>query len=157
MRVIFAIIAIICATTIEVSAQSVRLGEPIPSIHATPNIEDALAAYNREYTCLIFAHSESKPCVDAMRNFEPMAKSIERECAIVVITNEDAQDSEAIIERLNIENYILTFDDNNRTFRAFGIQYAPFAVIYKTKNSRIKWFGPIHHLDNTIIQEIRKR
>ena len=157
MRHIFAIIAIICATAVGASAQSVRLGEPIPSMHVSPNLDDALEMYKRDYTCLIFAHSESAPCVDAMHNFANTAQSIERQCAIVVITNESESDRELIIERLNIEDYILAFDNNNRTFKAFGIQYAPFVVIYRTKNSRIEWFGPIHQLNHNTFRQISKQ
>ena len=157
MRHIFAIIAIICATAVYSSAQSVRIGEPIPSLHVSPNIEDSISVYDRDYTCLIFAHSESAPCVKAMQNFATTAQSIEKQCAIVVITNESESDREIIIERLNIDNYVLAFDNNSRTFKAFGIQYAPFVVIYRTKNSRIEWFGPIHQLNSNIFKQISKR
>lgn len=157
MRYFFAIIALICTTAIGASAQCVRLGKPIPSIHITPDIDDITKNHDCDYTCLIFAHSESMPCVEAMRNFEDKAKNMAKECVIVVITNEDAQNREAIIEQLNIQNYILAFDDNNRTFKAFGIHYAPFAVIYRTKSSRIEWFGPIHQLDSAIIRKISNR
>ena len=64
---------------------------------------------------------------------------------------------EEIIERLGIEEYIVAFDDNNRTLRAFGINYVPFAVIYRTKNSRVEWFGPMHHLKRDTIEEISNR
>ena len=146
-----------CATTLGASAQSVRLGEPVPTLNVTPHIGDMLDIYNREYTCLIFVHSESKPCVEAMRNFAATAKSIEKQCAIAFITSEDESNRDAIVERLGIEDYNLAFDHNNRTFKAFGIQYAPFVVIYRTKNSRIEWFGPIHHLGGVVIERLNQR
>ena len=146
-----------CATTLGASAQSVRLGEPVPTLNVTPHISDMLDIYNREYTCLIFVHSESKPCVEAMRNFAATAKSIEKQCAIAFITSEDESNRDAIVERLGIEDYNLAFDHNNRTFKAFGIQYAPFVVIYRTKNSRIEWFGPIHHLGGVVIERLNQR
>lgn len=157
MRHLFAIIALLCATVVGASAQSVRLGEPLPTVNVTPDIDDAVAMYNRDYTCLIFVHSESQPCVEALRNFKDTAKSIEKQCAIVFITSEQESDKEAIVERLGIEDYNIAFDHNNRTFKAFGIQYAPFVVIYRNKNSRIEWFGPIHHLGGVVIDRLNQR
>ena len=154
MRNLLVLIVLLCATAVGVSAQSIRLGGQIPTLSLTTNIDDTLAMYNREYTCLIFAHSESKPCVDALHAFEPIAKSINKQCAIVVITGEDEQDSDAISQRLNIEDYIIAFDDNNRTINEFGIQHIPFVVIYRTKNERIKWFGPINQLDSDVIDQL---
>jgi hypothetical protein len=157
MRRFIAILVIIMTTTVGAHAQSIRLGESIPSISVSPSIDETLDLYNRDYTCLIFAHSESKPCVDAMRAFEATAHEINRTCAIVVITGEDESNSEAIIERLDIEDYIVAFDNENRTLKNFGINYVPFAVIYRTKNSRIEWFGPLHHINSKLIKDISKR
>ncbi len=157
MRRILYILALMVATTVAAHAQSIRLGEAIPAISVSPTIDETLALYNRDYTCLIFAHSESKPCVEALRDFRATAEEIGLTCAIVVITGESEVDSEAIIERLGIEDYIVAFDDNNRTLRAFGINYVPFAVIYRTKNSRVEWFGPVHHMGRDIIDKISNR
>ena len=157
MRRILYILALMVATTVAAHAQSIRLGEAIPAISVSPTIDETLALYNRDYTCLIFAHSESKPCVEALRDFRATAEEIGLTCAIVVITGESEVDSEAIIERLGIEDYIVAFDDNNRTLKAFGIHYVPFAVIYRTKNSRVEWFGPVHHMERDIIDKISNR
>ena len=157
MRRILYILALMVATTVAAHAQSIRLGEAIPAISVNPTIDETLALYNRDYTCLIFAHSESKPCVEALRDFRATAEEIGLTCAIVVITGESEVDSEAIIERLGIEDYIVAFDDNNRTLKAFGIHYVPFAVIYRTKNSRVEWFGPVHHMGRDIIDKISNR
>ena len=157
MRRILYILALMVATTVAAHAQSIRLGETIPAISVSPTIDETLALYNRDYTCLIFAHSQSKPCIEALHDFGATAKEIDLSCAIVVITGEAEADSDAIVERLGIEDYILAFDDNNRTHKAFGIHYVPFAVIYRTKNSRIEWFGPLHHIKPEIIEEISNR
>ncbi len=157
MRRILAILTLMVATAVTAHAQSIRLGEPIPTISVSPAINEELALYNRDYTCLIFAHSESAPCVEALRNFKATAEEIHLSCAIVIITGEAESNSEAIIERLGIEEYIVAFDENNRTLRAFGINYVPFAVIYRTKNSRVEWFGPVHHMGRDIIEKISKR
>ena len=157
MRRFFAILVLICATAIGAHAQSIRLGEQVPALSVTPDINETLELYNRDYTCLIFAHSDSKPCVDAMHNFAATAPSIERDCAIVVVTCEAESDRDIITERLKAREYILVFDDNNSTFKAFGIHYVPFVVIYRNKNSRIEWFGPIHQLDKDTIRQFRNR
>jgi hypothetical protein len=155
MRQLLAIIALICATAVGANAQSIRLDEAIPALSVTTNLDETLAMYNRDYTCLIFAHSESKPCVDAMSNFSSTAERLNSQCAIVIITGEAEENSAEITERLSAENYILAFDDNNNTLKAFGINYVPFVVIYRNKNSRVKWFGPIHHLNDDIIKQLK--
>lgn len=157
MRRILAILTLMVATAVAAHAQSIRLGEPIPAISVSPAIDEELALYNRDYTCLIFAHSASTPCVEALRNFKATAEEIHLSCAIVIITGEAESNREEIVERLGIEEYIVAFDDNNRTLRAFGINYVPFAVIYRTKNSRVEWFGPMHHLRRDTIEEISNR
>lgn len=157
MRRFFAILLFMVATTVGTQAQSIRLGEPVPSLSLQSSIDETLAIYNRDYVCLIFAHSESKPCVDALRNFAPTAEAISKQCAIVVITSESELDREVITERLGVEDYILAFDSQGRTFKAFGIHYVPFAVIYRTKNSHIEWFGPMHHIETSTFQRTSKR
>ena len=156
MRRFLAILTLMVATSVAAHAQSIRLGEPISTLSVSPAIDEALALYNRDYTCLIFAHSESTPCVEALRNFKAIAEEIHLSCAIVVITSESESESEAIIERLGVEEYIVAFDDNNRTLKAFGIHYVPFAVVYRAKNSRIEWFGPVSQFDKSIIKKIKK-
>jgi hypothetical protein len=155
MRHLLAIVAFICATAFSANAQSIRLDETIPALSVTTNLDETLAMYNRDYTCLIFAHSESKPCVDAMSNFNSTAERLNSQCTIVIITGEAEENSAVITERLSAENYILAFDDNNNTLKAFGINYVPFVVIYRNKNSRVKWFGPIHHLNDDIIKQLK--
>ena len=157
MRRLLATIAILLASALAAHAQSIRLEENIPTVGVEPSIDETLKLYNREYTCLIFVHSESEPCAEAMRNFRAVAEMIYRTCAIVVITGEDASESETIAKRLDIEDYILAFDVDNRTLNAFGIQYVPFAVVYRSKNSRIEWFCPMHHVDDYMLEKIRKQ
>ena len=157
MRHLFAIIVLICATVFGAHAQSIRLGEQIPALSITSDINETLELYNRDYTCLIFAHSESSPCVDAMHNFAATAISLQRDCTIVVVTCEAESDRDIITERLKAEEYILAFDNDNNTFKAFGIHYVPFVVIYRNKNSRIEWFGPIHQLGKNTIKQFRNR
>lgn len=156
MRRFFAILTLMVATTVVAHAQSIRLGEPVPSLSLQSSIDEILALYNRDYVCLIFAHSESEPCVDAIRDFAPTAEDISKQCAIVVITTESELDKDSIVERLGVEDYILAFDSQGRTFKAFGIHYVPFAVVYRTKNSRIEWFGPMHHIETSTFQKTSK-
>lgn len=157
MRRILLILLLVLATAVGVDAQSIRIGEPIPSVSVSTDLNETLDIYNRDYVCMIFAHSESKPCIDAMSNFRTTALDISDHCAIVVITNENETDSAIIAERLSAEDHILAFDIDNRTFRAFGIHYVPFGVVYSSRNSHIVWFGPIHQLNSKVLSPQRKR
>lgn len=157
MRRIILILALVLATAVGAYAQSIRLGEPIPAVSVSTDLGETLDIYNRDYVCLVFAHSESKPCIEAMANFRTTALDISDHCAIVVITNENEADRSIIAERLSAEDHIVAFDIDNRTFRAFGIHYVPFVVVYRSRNSHIEWFGPIHQLDSKLFDPKRKR
>jgi hypothetical protein len=47
----------------------------------------------------------------------------------------------------------VAFDDNGRTFRAFGVKFTPYCVITNHKR-RAVWCGNDNLLDAQILQEI---
>ena len=67
MRRILAILTLMVATAVTAHAQSIRLGEPIPAVSVSPAIDEELALYNRDYTCLIFAAPPRRVCWRSVR------------------------------------------------------------------------------------------
>ena len=67
LLLIFALIVISISTS---SAQALRLGEPIPDIDVVSMMGPKLKRIKSDYVCLIFAHPDSKHCIDALNQFQ---------------------------------------------------------------------------------------
>jgi hypothetical protein len=160
MRQLIVILAAVVASLLpltKTSAQNIRLGQPIPDMHTTLTDDQMEALGDKEFTCIIFVHSESTPCIDALSRFDTTAEALNNHSTLLILSNEEAWIEEILRKQIGFKEYTLAFDKDNRTFKAFGIRYVPFAVIYRTKNSRIEWFGPLHQLNATTLTKITKR
>lgn len=153
IMIIMAAILIWCGKT---NAQNIRLGEKIPEISVESVLGDQLRMIKQEYTCLIFMHSKCEPCTKALPDFHKIASPLGDKLAVVLLTNE-SRDMEDHLQR-EFGSYVtsIAFDRNKHTYRAFGINFVPFGVIYNTKSRRIEWFGSIQQLDNKQLQTICK-
>lgn len=137
-----------------VCAQNIRLGERIPTIDVHSTMGTELNYIDKEYVCLIFIHSGSLPCVDALDSFEALADSVEERMAVVLITPEQRSSEQDIVARFIDNNTTVAFDKEHKTFKSFGINFVPFGVIYDTKQRRTRWFGSIQQLDESTIRAI---
>lgn len=137
-------------------AQQIRLGHRIPDVKVISAYGDDLKFINEEYVCLVFAHSESQPCIDALSHLHNISNYLGERMATVLISAEDSTKSD-IWRGLIDDNIYLTFDDNLRTFRAFGVDFVPFSVIYNTKRHRALWFGSLLQLQPEVLDEIISR
>lgn len=156
MKKIIIIMAAILIWCGETNAQNIRLGEKIPEISVESVLGDQLRMIKQEYTCLIFMHSKCEPCAKALPDFHKIASPLGDKLAVVLLTNE-SRDMEEHLQR-EFGSYVtsIAFDRNKHTYRAFGINFVPFGVIYNTKSRRIEWFGSIQQLDNKQLQTICK-
>lgn len=145
MRLFIAILLGILCAAIDVSAQSIRLGERIPEISVTSEYGTKLEYAEKELMTLIFIHSESEPCIEAVQLLDPYLHEM---MDIVLVTPESSEEHDAIVRRLGTSDFAIAFDNDGKTYRNFGINYVPFCVIYDTQRKRIEWFGPIEHLGN---------
>ncbi|MBR2429361.1 MAG: thioredoxin family protein [Alistipes sp.] len=138
------------------NAQNIRLGEKIPEISVESILGEQLRLIEQEYTCLIFMHSKCEPCATALPQFHKIASPISERLAVVLLTNESSDMEEELNQRFGSYVTSIAFDRNKHTYRAFGINFVPFGVIYHTKNRRIEWFGSIQQLDNAQLNAICK-
>lgn len=129
-----------------VGAQHLKLDERLPSIDVDSTVGSDLKLVDRAYTCIIFMHSESRPSVDAIREFSNMALSLRGHLAVVLITPEQDGFEQEVLNSFTSEDTILAFDNDYRTFKNFGVSHIPFAVVYETKSRRVKWFGSLMQL-----------
>lgn len=143
MRYFYTILLLVILTHLDVNAQRVRLGERLPDVKVESEFGTRLQDTNKDFVCLVFINSHSKPCIDEVRKIDP---NLLYDMDIILVTQEHPETKDEIIARLGTSQYSIAFDIENKTFRSFGIRYVPFCVIYKERNRRIEWFGPTDRL-----------
>ena len=150
------IIAAMVVACTSASAQNIRLGDKIPDISVESVVGTELKLIEQEYTCLIFMHSKCEPCFKAIPDFYNVASTIADRLAIVLITHETREAESDIAKNFEGCYNTIAFDNKSNTHKAFGINFVPFGVIYKTKNRRIEWFGSLQQLNVNDLNNICK-
>lgn len=145
--------ALLCIPT-NAEAQAIRLGERIPDISVESEYGRSLERIASSYVCLIFIHSDSTPCINAVNALDTITEIHNEAIHKVLVTYEGMEDELSIRNCITLQNYTLAFDHERRTFQAFEVSYVPFGVIYDTRRNRIHWFGPLHQLNAQIITQI---
>lgn len=148
------ILAIAIATVFEVNAQSMRFGERIPNIDVDSELGNELELAQKEHVCLVFIHSESRPCLEAFSNIQLLGDVLTSAMDLVIITAEERGCERNFAYLLEGLEHTVAYDVDHRTFKAFGIQYVPCCVIYETKRNRTVWFGGIQQLNKETIKRI---
>lgn len=138
-------------------AQNIRLGERIPAIDIDATMGTHLDHIETEYVCLVFIHSSSLPCIEALEEFVVVADEVKQQMSVVLITPERHDDEKELLARFVDDNTSVAFDRDYKTFNAFGINFAPFGVIYDTKRCRAQWFGSIQQLDTATLWQITQQ
>ncbi len=154
MKRIAIIVAMMLAAVTHVQAQNLRLGEKVPSINVDSKLGKELNLGTKEYVCMIFIHSESLPCIKAFADMGDMRTTLLDNLDIVLVTTEQRDIEADIAQRIDTLGMTLAFDTERKTFKAFGINYVPFCVIFDKRRSKAQWFGPVNQLNRDIILEI---
>ena len=137
-------------------AQNIRLGEHIPPIDVHSSMGTSLNLIDKEFVCLVFIHSDSLPCIEALDTFTKVTDKFADKVAVVLLTPEQQSAEQDIAALMTNDNVTLAFDKEYKTFEAFDIRYVPFGVIYDTKRRHTQWFGSIQQLDEQILTHITK-
>jgi thiol-disulfide isomerase/thioredoxin len=156
MRYLLSIIAAMVALCTTTTAQNIRLGEKIPDISVESVVGTDLKLIEQEYTCLIFMHSKCEPCYKAIPALHSAAAPLSDKLAVVLITHETKEVEETITKNFGSYFSTIAFDNNRHTYKAFGINFVPFGVIYNTKSRRIEWFGSVQQLTTAELNKICK-
>ncbi len=133
--------------TTATSAQNICLGERIPDMNISSSIGVPVEQITTDYVCLIFMHTGSAPCVDAVSSFVAAAGMYADLLSVVLLTNEQSDGSRDVLRPFVRDNVSVAFDRDGRTFENFGIRYVPFVVVYDTKRRKAQWCGTIRQLD----------
>lgn len=156
MKHLITIVAALLLFCTSAEAQRLRLGDRIPDIATSATLGTPIDDITHSYICMVFIHSESAPAVEAVERLRSELIGSDDDIAIVLLTGEPKTDSNALLNNFVSHNTTVAFDNNNHTFRSFGIDYVPFGVIFDTKKERIEWFGSLQHLDREVVDNITK-
>ena len=131
---------------VSLNAQTLRIGDRIPTIDVDSSAGSELKLIDAEFTCLIFMHSASEPATTAIRNFSTNILTEEMNLDVVLLTPEQDGFEEEMLRSITTNSTIVAFDNEGRTFANFGVEHVPFAVVYNTNSRRALWFGPLARL-----------
>mgnify|MGYP003412025177 FL=1 len=126
-------------TTVPLRAQESFIGERVPEwrpmewLGAQPTEDD------RRATLVIFYHTESQPCVDALPHIDSLARTMQNE-RIVVVAMEPKERIAPTLARYMSQKLYVAIDPSGRIFSAYGIRYVPFGVLIDRKG-RACWIG----------------
>lgn len=138
------------------NAQSLRIGDRIPTIDVDCAMGKDLKLIEAKFTCLIFMHSESKPSTEAIRHFSTKVYSSEMNMDMVLLTPEQDGFEEEMLRSITTNDTIVAFDNEGRTFANFNIQHVPFTVVYNTSSRKVVWFGSLTRLTKEKLDWILK-
>lgn len=149
-KAIIIILAMLAATTLQ--AQNIIIGETVPKVHISQWLMD-FRPEPAEYTCIVFYHSESQLCRDALPIIKRVVKNLNGSMSAVIVTKE-AYDAAGVTLTEHLDDHIgVAFDDDSRTFRYFQVTYIPFCVIYDQKH-RAVWCGNAASMDEGYLQQL---
>lgn len=136
------------------AAQNICLGERIPDIQVASTLGKPVENISTDYVCLVFFHSESAPCIEAVNSLVGQAGKYANALSVVLLTRELREQKEAVLKGYAKGNVSVAFDRDGRTFENFGIRYVPFCVIYDGKRRKAQWIGSIQQLDPARLKSI---
>lgn len=157
MKRLLAIASLMMMLMTSAEAQDITLGGRLPNINVHSAMGPELGLIEHEYVCLVFIHSESLPCVAALESFNALADSFSDTMAVVLLTPEQRSNEQDALARYVDSNTTVAFDNEHRTFKAFGVEYVPFGVVFDTKRRRVQWFGTIAQLTEATIRTITNK
>lgn len=147
-RLAVIIITLLAYTTTE--AQTIALGEKTPQLKDAKWLNGNIPVKNN-YTYIGFIHTASTPCEVWAERIYQLTADI-KDMSFVLISRESAADIQKwVMKYLSPRSGVVVDGDHLR--RAFGVNYAPFAVIIDHKR-RALWFGNPRQLDKQSIEKL---
>ena len=131
-------------------AQTISLGERTPRLKKVKWL-NGNQPQKCDFTYIEFIHSASIPCRQSAERIYGIIKEMES-ISLILISHQSATEIDNWVTECISEKSGVIIDDN-RIRNAFGVNYAPYAVILDHK-SRALWFGNPQRLDRTMIEEI---
>lgn len=140
MKRLFLCITLLAALCTEGFCQNIIIGDRLPSDVRPRRWLMDLQPEATDYTCILFYHSESPVCQQALKAIKPIIEQYGTSLNLVLITKEEYDKAGvALTEHLD-DRVGIAFDDGGRIFRELGVTFIPFCVVCDRKH-RTLWCG----------------
>jgi len=120
-------------------AQEIVIGERVPDLRPSEWLGAQPSEDDRRATLLIFYHTESQPCVEALPHIDSLARAMKNE-RVIVVSMEPKERIAPTLARYMSERFYVAIDLSERVFQSYGIRYVPFGVLVDPKG-RAQWIG----------------
>lgn len=135
--ILLTFIALVASLTVR--AQEIVIGERVPDLRASEWLGAAPTEDDRRATLLIFYHTESQPCVEALPHIDSLARSM-KSTRVIVVAMEPKERIAPSLVRYMSERFYVAIDQSGKAFESYGIRYVPFGVLVDPKG-RAQWIG----------------
>lgn len=137
-RTIFLTLVALVAS-LAVRAQEIVIGERVPDLRPTEWLGASPAEDDRRATLVIFYHTESQPCVEALPQLDRLARGLKDVRLIVVAMEPKERIAPSLAKYMSAQFYV-AIDQSGNAFDSYGIRYVPFGVLVDPKG-RAQWIG----------------
>lgn len=135
--ILLTIIALL--TSFATRAQEIVIGERVPELRPSEWLGATPAEDDRRATLLVFYHTESQPCVEALPQLEKLARTM-KDGRVIVVAMEPKERIAPSLARYMSAQFYVAIDQSGRAFESYGIRYVPFGVLVDSKG-RAQWIG----------------
>ena len=140
MKRLFLCIMLLLATYGEASCQNIIIGDRLPSDVRPRRWLMDMQPEDADFTCVLFYHSESRLCQDALNHIKTILTSYGAQINLVILTKERYEDAGATLTQHLDDHVGIAFDEGGRIFRRIGVSFIPFCVICDKKRHAL-WCG----------------
>lgn len=142
------ILTILCFGIQGAGAQDLVIGEKV-DIKAV--YLDASRPEGGKPIMLEFFVSRVPGAPERVKALDKLASDYSGRMSVVLVTREPQGAVESTFKGKGYSFYV-ALDDNDRTFKDFGVRYVPYAVLLDSKG-RVAWFGNPSTLDDRAITD----
>ncbi len=130
---------VVLMASLNLRAQEIVIGERVPYLRPSEWLGTAPVEDDRRATLLVFYHTESQPCIEALPHIDHLARSLKSGRVIVVAMEPKERIAPSLAKYMSAQFYV-AIDQSGRAFESYGIRYVPFGVLIDAKG-RAQWIG----------------
>ncbi len=152
MKRVLVIILLIASAVSHISAQNVEVGAYAPPIGNVEWISDKPELSPEKFLLIEFFHSANSDCRKEIEECNERARIYRDTMDVIVLTREPSEQVAGMLLHQYQYFYVAT-DESGETFRSFGTNHVPYALIVNPKGA-IVWAGNPVRLTTTTIDKI---
>lgn len=151
MKRLLCIIVALVATTLTLKAQRVEVGSIAPQIQGVEWISDTPQLGDRALMVEFF-HSSNEDCRTHIDLCNSLSHHFLDKMDVVMLTREPSEQVASLLMH-EYQFFYVAADESGATFRAFGVNHVPFAVIIDD-SGEVVWIGNPWALTKEIIEKL---